>query len=147
MRKRDDIDRLNDEIRELVDDLWSVPRFVVARRGFRPSVDCIRSDDPPALHVLVELPGVDPSSIKVVAADRVLVVAGERCRPQLSGRYQQMELEYGPFQRRISLTEPVDTAAATARYERGLLTVVLPIAAKAAERERVTITIGAMTSE
>jgi HSP20 family protein len=147
MRKRDDIDRLNDEIRELVDDLWSVPRFVVARRGFRPSVDCIRSDDPPALHVLVELPGVDPSSIKVVAADRVLVVAGERCRPQLSGRYQQMELEYGPFQRRISLAEPVDTAAATARYERGLLTVVLPIAAKAAKRERVTITIGAMTSE
>ena len=139
MRKRDDIDRLHDEIRELVDDLWSVPRFVVARRGFRPNVDCIRSDDPPALHVVVELPGIEPASIKVVAADRVLVVAGERCRPQLHGRYQQMELEYGPFQRRISLNEPVDTAAATARYEQGLLTVVLPIAAKAPKRERVRI--------
>jgi HSP20 family protein len=147
MRKRDDIDRLHDEINQLVDDLWNVPRFLVARRGFRPSVDCIRSDDPPALHVLVELPGVDPGSIQVVAADRVLVVAGERCRPQLSGRYQQMELEYGPFQRRISLGEPVDTAAATARYERGLLTVVLPIAAKAPKRERVTITIGAIAGE
>jgi HSP20 family protein len=145
MRKRDDIDRLHDEIRELVDDLWSVPRFVVARRGFRPNVDCIRSDDPPALHVVVELPGIEPASIKVVAADRVLVVAGERCRPQLHGRYQQMELEYGPFQRRISLNEPVDTAAATARYEQGLLTVVLPIAAKAPKRERVTISIGART--
>ena len=143
MRKRDDIDRLHDEINELVDDLWNVPRFVLARRGWRPNIDCIRSDDPAALHVLVELPGVDPASIQVVAADRVLVVAGERCRPQLSGRYQQMELEYGPFQRRISLSEPVDTAAATARYERGLLTVVLPIAAKAPKRERVTITIGA----
>jgi HSP20 family protein len=143
MRKRDDIDRLHDEIKELVDDLWSVPRFVVARRGFRPNVDCIRSDDPAALHVVVELPGVEPGSIKVVAADRVLVVAGERCRPQLRGRYQQMELEYGPFQRRISLNEPVDTAAATARYEQGLLTVVLPIAAKAPKRERVTIAIGA----
>ncbi|HKD34379.1 MAG TPA: Hsp20/alpha crystallin family protein [Gaiellaceae bacterium] len=147
MRKRDDIDRLHDEINELVDDLWAVPRFVVARRGFRPNVDCIRSEDPPALHVLVELPAVDPSSIKVIAADRVLVVAGERCRPKLSGRYQQMELEYGPFQRRISLAEPVDTAAATARYERGLLTVELPIAARARKRERVTITIGAITSE
>ena len=145
MRKRDDIDRLHDEIKELVDDLWSVPRFVAARRGFRPNVDCIRSDEPPALHVLVELPGVDPSSIKVVAADRVLVVAGERCRPQLSGRYQQMELEYGPFQRRISLSEPVDTAAASARYERGLLSVVLPIAATPTKRERVTITIGAFS--
>jgi HSP20 family protein len=143
MRKRDDIDRLHDEINELVDDLWNVPRFVVARRGFRPNVDCIRSEDPPALHVLVELPGIDPSAIKVIAADRVLVVAGERCRPKLTGRYQQMEIEYGPFQRRISLTEPVDTAAATARYERGLLTVVLPIAPKPTKRERVTITIGA----
>jgi len=145
MRKRDDIERLHDEINELVDDLWNVPRFVVARRGFRPNVDCIRSEDPPALHVLVELPGIDPSAIKVIAADRVLVVVGERCRPKLTGRYQQMEIEYGPFQRRISLTEPVDTAAATARYERGLLTIVLPIAQKPAkrERERVTITIGA----
>ena len=143
MRKRDDIDRLHDEIKELVDDLWSVPRFVVARRGFRPNVDCIRSDDPPALHVVVELPGVESGSIKVIAADRVLVVAGERCRPQLRGRYQQMELEYGPFQRRILLNEPVDTAAATARYEQGLLTVVLPIAAKTPKRERVTIAIGA----
>jgi HSP20 family molecular chaperone IbpA len=149
MRKRDDIDRLHDEINQLVDDLWSVPRFVVAPRGFRPNVDCIRSDDPAALHVLVELPGVDPSTLQVVAADRVLVVAGERCRPKGSGRYQQMEIEYGPFQRRISLTEPVDTAAATARYERGFLTVVLPIAQTAPKpkRERVTITIGAVQSE
>ncbi len=142
MRKRDDIDRLHDEIRELVDDLWHVPRFVATRRGFRPNVDCIRSAEPPALHVIVELPGVEPASIKVIAADRVLVVAGERCRPQLAGRYQQMELEYGPFQRRISLAEPVDTAEATATYEQGLLTVVLPIAAKAPQRERVTIVIG-----
>jgi HSP20 family molecular chaperone IbpA len=144
MRKRDDIDRLHEEIKELVDDLWQVPRFVAGRRGFRPNVDCIRTDEPSALHVIVELPGVDPKSIHVVAADRVLVVAGERCRPGLIGRYQQMELEYGPFQRRISLAEPVDTSAATARYEKGLLTVELPIATKAApepEHERVTIVI------
>ncbi|MGB2874547.1 MAG: Hsp20/alpha crystallin family protein [Gaiellaceae bacterium] len=142
MRKRDDIDRLHDEIRELVDDLWQVPRFVVARRGFRPNVDCIRSENPPALHVVVELPGVDPARIKVIAADRVLLVAGERCRPSVSGRYQQMEIEYGPFQRRIPLDEPVDTSAATARYEQGLLTVELPIAAKAPTRERVSIAVG-----
>jgi HSP20 family protein len=142
MRKRDDIERLHDEIRELVDDLWQVPRFVVARRGFRPNVDCIRSEDPAELHVVVELPGVDPERIQVIAADRVLVVAGERCRPPVSGRYQQMELEYGRFQRRISLPEPVDPAEATARYEDGLLTIVLPIAAKARQRARVSISIG-----
>jgi len=142
MRKRDDIDRLHDEIRELVDDLWHVPRFVAARRGFRPNVDCVRSDDPPALHVIVELPGVDPALLKVIAADRVLVVAGVRHRPPIEGRYQQMELECGPFDRRISLAEPVDASKATARYERGLLTVVLPVATKAPKRQRVLIAIG-----
>jgi HSP20 family protein len=106
-------------------------------------VDCIRSEDPSALHVVVELPGVDPAELQVVAADRVLVVGGVRRRPPLRGRYQQMEIEYGPFQRRIPLDEPVDTSAATARYEHGMLTVVLPIAAAPAKVERVSITIGA----
>lgn len=142
MRRRNDIERLHDEIQELIDELWHVPRFAGGRRGFRPQVDCIRSEDPPALHVVVELPGVDPAALKVVAADRVLVVAGERRRPPLRGRYRQMEVEYGPFQRRIPLDEPVDTAAATARYEHGMLSVVLPIAAEPTKVERVSITIG-----
>jgi HSP20 family protein len=105
-------------------------------------VDCVRSEDPAELHVFVELPGVDPAAIQVIAADRVLVVAGERCRPALGGRYEQMEIEYGPFQRRIPLGEPVDTAAATARYERGVLTVELPIAPRPVTGERVSIAIG-----
>jgi HSP20 family protein len=142
MRRRNDIDRLHDEMQELIDELWHVPRFAGGRRGFRPQADCIRSEDPPALHVIVELPGVDPAELQVVAADRVLVVSGVRRRPPLRGRYQQMELEYGPFQRRISLAEPVDTTNATARYEKGLLVVELPIAEKAPKRERVIIAIG-----
>ena len=143
MRRRNDIDRLHDEMQELIDELWHVPRFAGGRRGFRPQADCIRSEDPPALHVIVELPGVDPAELQVVAADRVLVVSGVRHRPPLRGRYQQMELEYGPFQRRIQLDEPVDTSAASARYEHGVLTVVLPIAASPPKAERVSITIGA----
>jgi HSP20 family protein len=143
MRRPNDIDRLHEEIQELIDELWQAPRFAGGRRGFRPQVDCIRSEDPPALHVVVELPGVEPAELQVIAADRVLVVAGVRRRPPLRGRYQQMEIEYGPFQRRIPLDEPVDTNAATARYEHGMLTVVLPIAVSQPKLERVTIRIGA----
>lgn len=142
MKRQTDIDRLHDEIQELIDDLWHLPRFVGGRRGFRPQVDCIRSEDPAELQVVVELPGVDPKSIQIVAADRVLVVAGERRRPGVSGRYQQLEIEYGPFQRRIQLDEPVDPTAAIARYENGMLTVVLPIAPQAPQAERVSIVIG-----
>jgi HSP20 family protein len=140
MKNRTDIDRLHNEIQELVDELWHLPRFAGGRRSFRPQADCIRGEDPAELRVIVELPGVDPATIKVIAADRVLVVAGER-RPQVSGRYRQLEIEYGPFQRHIPLDEPVDASAASARYEQGMLIVTLPIAAKAPQSERVAIVI------
>jgi HSP20 family protein len=141
MRKRTDIDRLHDEIKELVDELWHLPRFAGGRHGFRPQADCIRSEDPPELRVIVELPGVDPASIKVIAADRVLVVAGERRRPPVSGRYRQLEIEYGPFQRQVTLAEDVDPEQATATYERGFLTIKLPIAPKPAPAERIAIVV------
>src|SRR5436190_24017033 len=60
MRERDDIDRLHDEIKELVDDLWQAPRFVFARRGFRPNAACMRNEDLPELHGFVGLPGDEP---------------------------------------------------------------------------------------
>src|SRR5689334_21204479 len=141
MKRRTDIDRLHDEIQELIDDLWHLPRFAGGRRGFRPQVDCLRSEDPPELHVVVELPGVDPQSIQIVAADRVLVVAGVRQRPDVHGRYQQLEIEYGPFERRIPLDEQVDPESASARYENGMLTVVLPLAPEPPPTERVSIAI------
>ena len=39
-----------------------------------------------------------------------------------------MEIEYGAFQRQVTLAEDIDPDNATATYERGLLTVLLPIA-------------------
>jgi HSP20 family molecular chaperone IbpA len=41
-----------------------------------------------------------------------------------------MEIEYGAFQRRLQLAENVDPDQAKASYERGLLTVVMPLAEK-----------------
>ena len=97
--------------------------------GFRPNVDCFHTDDPHALTVVVELPGVDPESIRLVAGERLLVIAGERRRPQAPGRvYQLMEIEYGTFQRQIQLAEDVQPEASTARFELGVLTVELPVA-------------------
>src|SRR3712207_6859973 len=42
--------------------------------------------------------------------------------------YQQMEIEYGPFERQIPLSEPVDPDRAAASYASGVLTIVLPLA-------------------
>ena len=139
---RRDVDKLQEEIEELFADLWQVPRFSGIRHGFRPNVDCFHTDEPHALTVVVELPGVDPQSVKVVAGERVLVVAGERKRPKLPGRvYQQMEIEYGPFQRQVRLVEDVDPEHAHASFENGVLTVELPVVETPPPAGRYRITV------
>ena len=141
MERRRDLEKLHEEISELFSDMWQVPRFA-AWQGFRPQVDCYRTAEPPQLHVVVELPGVDPADVKVVLDERTLVIAGERRRPKIEGaQYQQMELDYGTFQRQIRLGEPIDVDATTATYERGLLRLVLPIAPVPPPRDPVAIEV------
>jgi HSP20 family protein len=109
-------------------ELWEVPRFSGARRGFQPQCDCYRTDDPPELHVLVELPGVDPDAVRIEVSGNTLVVSGVRERPHPAGaRYHQVEIEYGPFERRIELAESVDADAVSATYEAGMLELEVPL--------------------
>ena len=139
--KKDHLDRLQGEIQELIDELWQVPRFSGMRRGFRPQVDVIRTEDPPEYRVVVELAGADSESLRIFADDRTLVVAGSRS-PAWRGRFFHMEIEHGPFQRRIQFAEQVDPANASAEYQRGLLTVTVPIAEREPAGEQVSIKIG-----
>jgi HSP20 family protein len=137
-----DIDDLQNQIQELFSDLWQVPRFSGLRHGYRPAADCYLTENPPALHVVVELPGVDPAQVQIVATGRTLVVAGVRERLQVEGaRIQQLELEYGPFQRQIRLGEDVDSSRASATYGQGLLRITLPLAPAPPPQEKVTIEV------
>ncbi|HXH96483.1 MAG TPA: Hsp20/alpha crystallin family protein [Gaiellaceae bacterium] len=140
--RRRHIGDLPGEIQDLFAELWHVPRYAAQRHGFRPQCDVYRTEDPPALHVVVELPGVDPSSVQLVAVGSSLVVSGTRERPQATGaRYHQMEIEYGAFQRQIDLSEIVDTSRARASYDAGMLRIELPLAAASQPGQRVSIEV------
>jgi HSP20 family protein len=143
MSARREIDRLRRELEELFNEAWRAPRFS-ASRSFRPAVDCFRTVEPAELVVVVELAGIDPETVHVIAADRTLVVAGERRRPR-AGKggqiYQQMEIDYGPFERRVPLPEDVEVDGATASYDQGLLKIVFPIATRPARSARVPIEV------
>jgi HSP20 family protein len=140
VEKRRDLEHAADEIEQLFADLWQVFPFSRGfRRGFRPQVDCYRTAE--QVVVVVELPGIDPESIQLVAGQQGLVIAGERRRPKEPGHYRQMEVEYGPFQRQVTWDEEIDAEAAVANYERGMLTIKLPIAPKRAPQERVPIAV------
>src|SRR4051794_15856139 len=133
-RKRD-IEDLAGEIQELFADMWQVPRFSAGlRQGYRPQADCYRTEDPPTLTVVLELPGVDPARVEVVVSGRTLTVNGDRERPRIAGaRYLAMEIEYGTFQRRVDLDDEIDATRATASYDKGMLKIVLPLAPRAPE--------------
>ena len=140
-RKRD-IHDLRGEIQELFADLWQVPHFSGTRHAFRPQFDCYRTDDPPTLHVVVELAGVDPSSVGVVAAGKTVAISGSRERPSAAGaRYLAMEIDYGSFERRIELGEEIDASQASASYDRGMLKVTLPVAERPPRREPIPIEV------
>jgi HSP20 family protein len=92
-----------------------------------------------AMIVELELAGVDPGSVRLEAHDRVLRVRGQRVhRGEADKVYQQMEIPYGPFERRVHLPLEIDTDEATARFEDGFLRITLPVA-PAREARRIPI--------
>ncbi len=136
--------RLHSELGDLVNELWHGPRFGVQRLGFRPRIDVMRTENPDELRIVVDLPGVDPGDVQIVVHERALVVAGRRPSVHPTGHvsYHLMEIDYGPFERRIGLPVDVDPDRARATYDRGLLVVTLPVASKPLRGEgRITITV------
>jgi HSP20 family protein len=117
------------QFEELFAELWNLRSFGARAAGYRPQVDCYRSDDPPSVTVVVDLPGIDPSDVEITVTERTVTIGGVRRRPRRERvSYRQMELEYGPVRRRVSLAEDVDPDRAEAQYERGQLTIVMPLA-------------------
>jgi HSP20 family protein len=134
--------RVHERIEILLADVWQGPRLSGLRRGFSPNLDSYHTDDPHELTVIVELPGVDLDSLTIAVSERVLVIAGERTRAKAGGRvYQQMEIEYGPFERRVRLAEDVDPTLARAGYDRGVVTISLPVTGRSASPEGHTIRV------
>ena len=80
------------------------------------------------LIVVVEVPGMLSESLKLVAREGMLVVAGERRdkRPQGLVAFHCMERPIGRFMREIAVDRALDVRKAEARLEKGLLTITIP---------------------
>ena len=82
------------------------------------------------INIDVELPGVALGDIDVSVSTDVLVIEGERKKPDLGdlpgARYHQAERAYGRFQRIVEVPRAGNTRRMEARFERGLLEIKIP---------------------
>ena len=81
-----------------------------------------------------EIPGVDPDKdVDITVRDGVLTIKAERSEKKESGG--RSEFSYGSFIRSVTLPAGADEDAIKASYDKGVLTVSVPVAeAKAAEK-------------
>lgn len=107
-------------------------------RGGLMAMDAYRRAN--EVRVQVDLPGVDPDSIDLVVEKNVLSVTAER-RPAYGADDEVVVAERpaGQLTRQVFLGEGLDPDRVSARYEDGVLTVVIPVAEQARPR-RVAIT-------
>jgi HSP20 family protein len=91
-----------------------------------PPVDLI--DQQNEFIVRADVPGVDPTSLKIMVANNILTIRGERTqdREWKPENYFWTERTAGMFQRSITLPVSVDPNDVRAFCENGILTVRLP---------------------
>ncbi|MCK9996062.1 MAG: Hsp20/alpha crystallin family protein [Candidatus Krumholzibacteria bacterium] len=108
---------------------------------WRPATDAYETDE--HFIVQVDLAGMDPAQIEVLADKESLVVRGIRRESSVPGKkhFHKMEINVGPFVRKVAITVDVDPASATARYRSGFLHVTFDKGA-GNEGDRRQVTIG-----
>lgn len=97
-------------------------------------------EDATGYTIAVELPGVAPEAVELVAEEGTLLVRGERAAPVLADgeRAVLVERRHGRFARRFRLPKHADLQEVTASAAHGVLTIRVPKALPSQPR-RITV--------
>jgi len=139
-----DVEKLhNDVLRAFNDSCMIATRQQYRGRGFRPAADAYFEEDTGEIVVRFELPGMALEDIELLVDRRELLVRGERSFPTREARvYQQVEMDYGQFERRVRLMVDVEPEVTTATYEAGILEVRLMLTPAEPGARKVEIQTG-----
>ena len=111
-----------------------------------PAIDAVSRDGD--LIIKAELPGVKLEDVDITLQNSVLTISGEHKADQEEerGGYHVRERRYGTFRRSMTLPEGVDESKIHARFEDGVLEVVVEGAAAIQEPKRIQIEGGESAS-
>jgi HSP20 family protein len=100
------------------------PVGFVGSPKWRPPTDVFETAD--AMVIYMDVAGLQREDFQVSFADGVLTISGER-KPRGEGKrhYHSMEVQVGPFERRLLLPVPVNPDTMHAAYDLGFLEVRL----------------------
>ena len=105
-----------------------------------PRLEAFAKDGALVLHA--DLPGVSLEDVDITLDANVLTISGERkgtTQKEEGVSYYLNELPYGAFRRSVTVPEGVDAESIRARFENGVLEVVLPGATTQLEPKRIAI--------
>ena len=93
-----------------------------------PGVDVFETEK--SVEIVLDLPGVAADCVRVLFKAGVVLVVGEKERPDFSKRapasFHLVERDFGRFARAVRVTAAIDGAKAHARLHHGELRIVLP---------------------
>ena len=137
-----EMDSLHKEMDRLFDDFWkgSGPHHHAGQPWFEgaltPRVD--ESEDDKAIHVKVELPGMDKDDVDITMANGLLTIRGEKKRDEEEkGKdFYRRERSFGAFRRSLPIPVDVDESKIDASFKKGVLYIELPKTEEA--RKKIT---------
>ena len=93
-----------------------------------PVVDVFETEK--TVEIVLDLPGVSAEAIRVLFKAGVLLIVGEKERPDVTRRgpasFHLVERDFGRFARAVKINAAIDGSQARARLANGELRVVLP---------------------
>jgi HSP20 family protein len=94
--------------------------------SFVPKVDILEDEKAYEIHMAV--PGLNKDDFKIDLNDNFLTISGERkfTQEKKENNYHSIETQYGNFSRSFSLPENVDVNKINAKYNNGILELVIP---------------------
>ncbi|NOX57502.1 MAG: Hsp20/alpha crystallin family protein [Planctomycetes bacterium] len=137
------LSNLQDELGHMLNRMWhtGISTRPLDGQSWAPIVDVLEESNGYVL--TAEVPGLRVEDIDVAYEDGDLVIRGQKTSTEDeedTGEYIKAERRFGAFCRRITLPEPVNSAAITATCRMGLLTVHLP-RKEPIQRQTVTIQV------
>jgi HSP20 family protein len=122
--------RLDRMFNQMLGDFWggAAPGYEPANRAWLPAVDVRETQE--ALLFDVELPGLTKENIDITVENNILTISGERKfekeTTEKEGEYHRLERSFGHFSRSFTLPTGVRTDKIDAKFEHGILNIVLP---------------------